>query len=760
MAKISNKTIYPPDNNISDRDIIIGSDGDNNLKTKNYYAETLKEYILGTGLDDLDGVGNLLDNTFTWLKFADDEIGTNLSDSQVGRTYMGLAINKNTSVESLDYTDYVWTLIGSVVSYIGADGKTYYIWVKYANDLIGTGLSDSPIGKTHIGLAYRKTTAVESEIATDYEWSLILGEIKEQPKWVYVWVKFADDILGNGMSDFPDGKLYMGLAYDKLTATESTNADDYVWNLVTGSQGYTGADGKTYYTWVKYAETETSQYLFDDPFDMSFMGMAFNKETAIESNSYLDYKWYKITHKATSSSQDNVIKVIDIPTSYFDDKSVTEQTISEWVNANGISVSETENIIFSIGETVSETVEAPTLNPNIALPLVLSGTTATTASFTWANADTAIIRYELFYNALFDDLGDANITSKTLTGLSAIAYSCYVIGYDTYGTAKKSNTITFSLFVNQTPNIYVGTSPGDVTDTSLKVNWDINASFGATRYELYRNGVKVYDGALLAFNSTTLTQSTSYAFYVIAYNGVVASLQSATLNISTIATVTPPLTAPTIAFISAKTSSITFSITVPNSEISRITAIRIEYKTAISPTWNEAPAIAYANITSLLNLFANTNYQIRVRSVAGTIISPYSNVLALGTLLNEKAKISLKPLRELTGLEISQGYTLPLTIWDGKPNSTVDIYFALNVDYFNNTVDGSIAFKNSLIVVEGGMPITETVTLDANGRFEDLFELSSQSNGSVFTLSVLITRSINGIDALQNGDSREYILSY
>lgn len=57
----------------------------------------------------------------------------------------------------------------------GVDGATLYTWIKYADDAVGTGLSDSPTGKTYIGIAVNKTTATESTTAGDYTWSLISG---------------------------------------------------------------------------------------------------------------------------------------------------------------------------------------------------------------------------------------------------------------------------------------------------------------------------------------------------------------------------------------------------------------------------------------------------------------------------------------------------------------------------------------------------------------------------------------------------------
>lgn len=57
----------------------------------------------------------------------------------------------------------------------GADGKTYYTWIMYATDNIGSNMSRSPKGMSYIGLAYNKESPTESSIPTDYMWSLIKG---------------------------------------------------------------------------------------------------------------------------------------------------------------------------------------------------------------------------------------------------------------------------------------------------------------------------------------------------------------------------------------------------------------------------------------------------------------------------------------------------------------------------------------------------------------------------------------------------------
>ncbi|MCU4863106.1 tail fiber domain-containing protein [Bacillus cereus] len=214
--------------------------------------------------------------TYTWVKYATSPAGAGMSDLPDGKTYIGLAYNKTTATESTNPADYTWALIqgpkgdtGSqgIQGPTGANGVTHYTWLKYA-DTPTTGMSDSPTGKTYMGIAYNKTTATESTNYADYSWSLIKGDKGATgstgatgptgpkgdqglqgiagPKGAdgqttYTWIKYADDSVGNGMSDLPDGKRYLGLAMNKTTATESTNKADYNWsplydNVVVGGR--------------------------------------------------------------------------------------------------------------------------------------------------------------------------------------------------------------------------------------------------------------------------------------------------------------------------------------------------------------------------------------------------------------------------------------------------------------------------------------------------------------------------------------------
>ena len=63
---------------------------------------------------------------------------------------------------------------------------------------------------------------------------------------LYTWVKYADSADGAGMSDNPEGKMYIGLAYNKTTPESSNDPLDYSWSLFGGTMGKSAA--KAYVT--------------------------------------------------------------------------------------------------------------------------------------------------------------------------------------------------------------------------------------------------------------------------------------------------------------------------------------------------------------------------------------------------------------------------------------------------------------------------------------------------------------------------------
>lgn len=102
----------------------------------------------------------------------------------------------------------------------------------------------------------------------------------------FVWIKYADGPNGEGLSDVPDGKIYIGFAQDRPTATESTNPADYRWSLIKGS------DGSSLRMWIKYSDNADGTGLYDEPTNATlYIGIAINKASAVESTDKADYTW-------------------------------------------------------------------------------------------------------------------------------------------------------------------------------------------------------------------------------------------------------------------------------------------------------------------------------------------------------------------------------------------------------------------------------------------------------------------------------------
>ena len=96
--------------------------------------------------------------------------GGSISTTQGSRTYFYDVLHRADLAPTPPTASTVFNLL------IATDGVTTYTWVKYADNSTGTsGLSDSSVGKSYIGFAFNKTTPTESTTPSDYTWSLIKG---------------------------------------------------------------------------------------------------------------------------------------------------------------------------------------------------------------------------------------------------------------------------------------------------------------------------------------------------------------------------------------------------------------------------------------------------------------------------------------------------------------------------------------------------------------------------------------------------------
>ncbi|MDM8240690.1 hypothetical protein QUW47_02060 [Phocaeicola barnesiae] len=132
----------------------------------------------------------------------------------------------------------------------GVDGKTYYTWIRYADDAEGNGISNDPTGKSFIGFAYNKETPLESNTPSDYMWSDIKGEqgvpgaVGADGKTYYTWIAYSDYPDGNPMYQQPnENTKYIGIAVNKETSVEGTDPSEYTWSKFKGEDGKDGLNG-------------------------------------------------------------------------------------------------------------------------------------------------------------------------------------------------------------------------------------------------------------------------------------------------------------------------------------------------------------------------------------------------------------------------------------------------------------------------------------------------------------------------------------
>ena len=299
--------------------------------------ETTPVCITGAkGEDGMDGVPGKDGEDgvvyYTWIRYADSSNGEGISNSPDGKEYIGFAYNKTTPTESNTPSDYKWSLIKGTDGVDGKDGTPYYTWIKYSDNENGSNMYDTPNDNTkYIGIATNKITQTESNIVSDYKWSKFKGDDGVDGATYYTWIKYADDKNGNGMSNDPTGKLYIGFAYNKTTSTESNVASDYKWSLIKGTDGVDGEkgeDGTTYYTWIKYSDNSDGSNMYETPNNNTkYIGIAVNKTTPTESSNKSDYTWSKFRGENGVDGR----SITSITEEYYLSTSKTTQTGGSWV---------------------------------------------------------------------------------------------------------------------------------------------------------------------------------------------------------------------------------------------------------------------------------------------------------------------------------------------------------------------------------------------------------------------------------------------
>ncbi|MGQ7661363.1 hypothetical protein ACTGXD_00785, partial [Streptococcus suis] len=118
----------------------------------------------------------------------------------------------------------------------GADGRTQYTHIAYADNATGGGFSQTDQTKAYIGM-YQDFTAINSTNPTSYRWSKWKGSDGAQgipgPKGAdgrtpYIHWAYSDSADGTGLTTSDNGQRYIG-HYSDYTQADSTDKTRYRW---------------------------------------------------------------------------------------------------------------------------------------------------------------------------------------------------------------------------------------------------------------------------------------------------------------------------------------------------------------------------------------------------------------------------------------------------------------------------------------------------------------------------------------------------
>ena len=99
--------------------------------------------------------------------------GSTLTTSEIGDSYL-YGGDLYVCADSRDGQDY-FINAGAIQGPKGSDGKSSYVFIRYATDANGSGMSTSPTGKTYMGV-YTSETNVAPTTASLYTWSKFVGD--------------------------------------------------------------------------------------------------------------------------------------------------------------------------------------------------------------------------------------------------------------------------------------------------------------------------------------------------------------------------------------------------------------------------------------------------------------------------------------------------------------------------------------------------------------------------------------------------------
>ena len=248
------------------------------------------------GRDGRDGSSN-----YVHIKYSAYPNPTDDQISEIPSDYIGICVN-DVIKDPDSASSYVWSKFAGKDGEDGIPGKNGYVHFAYAMSADGKeGFSKSEFtGAIYIGV-YSDNTQADSGNYKDYTWSKIKGDDGKTPvKGVdyfdgtssYLWVRYATDANGTGMTATPSSTTkYVGIA-STTTSTAPTKSSEYKWSKYVGENGVPGENG---YIHIAYADSSDGKTGFDtvNGTNKKYIGQ-YTDNVETDSKNPTDYTWSKI----------------------------------------------------------------------------------------------------------------------------------------------------------------------------------------------------------------------------------------------------------------------------------------------------------------------------------------------------------------------------------------------------------------------------------------------------------------------------------
>jgi chitodextrinase len=203
---------------------------------------------------------------------------------------------------------------------------------------------------------------------------------------------------------------------------------------------------------------------------------------------------------------------------------------------------------LSSSVSITTATSTDTTLPSAPTNLTATATTSNQINLAWTAAtdNIGVVGYTILRNNVII----ANSASNSFADMSVLpstSYSYAVLAYDAAGNLSgQSNTATATTPAT-TSDTTLPSAPGDllasvISQNKIKLTWTVATdNVGVTGYNIYRDNVLVATSSTNSFVNTGLTASTSYTFYVRAYDAAGnVSTQSNIVSATTLAIPTNP----------------------------------------------------------------------------------------------------------------------------------------------------------------------------------------------------------------------------